>query len=98
MLTSLAKIAEEEGYMTDSIKSHIDALKELLKHDIYKDIDNNRKEIEELLAIEIAERYYFSRGIIGVNIKSDDDIIEAVKILHDPQRYKSILKPQNNKK
>ena len=94
----MSKTAKDEGYMNDNVKSHLDALKQLLQHDLYKDIDNNRKEIEKLLSDEIIERYYYRRGIIEGQIKYDETINEAASILHDAQKYKSILKPQNSKK
>jgi carboxyl-terminal processing protease len=55
---------------------------------LYKD------QIKMLLEEEIVSRYHLERGSIEARFKYDTDVMEAVKILHDPVRYKKILNHQ----
>ena len=45
-----------------ALRALFDRLGERLAHDLDKDLDTFRPEIEELLALEIVKRYYFQRG------------------------------------
>lgn len=38
-----------------------------------------------MIAVEIIKRYYFQRGSIIQQLKDDDDLKEAVKILTAPE-------------
>lgn len=97
-LADLRKVAEVEGYMTDSVKAQFDALDKMLRHDLNKDLETNRKEISKYLSSEIVRRYYFNRGEIENGLKTDLVADSAANVLHDPQKYNSILKPQKSKK
>lgn len=44
-----------------------------------------------MIAVEIIKRYYFQRGSIIQQLKDDDDLKEAVKILTAPVKYKEML-------
>ena len=44
-----------------------------------------------MIAIEIVKRYYYQRGSIIEQLKDDDDLKEAVKILTAPAKYKEML-------
>ena len=57
------------------------------------DLLNNRKDIEDLLRLEIVSRYHYQVGRIEASLLHDDDLNEAFNILLDRQRYESILKP-----
>ena len=37
------------------------------------------------------KRYYFQRGGIIEQLKDDDDLQEAIKVLNDPAKYKEML-------
>ena len=54
-----------------------------------------KDEIIELLEDEIIGRYYYQTGRIEHALVDDTFILEAVKILNDPTRYKQILNIQN---
>ncbi len=95
MFAELKKVAESEGYMNDSTKVQFDALEKMLKHDLNKDLDSNRKAISEILSNEIIKRYYFQRGQVINNIRYDKAVENAVAILNDPVAYKKILLPAN---
>lgn len=55
------------------------------------ELDENKKQILQLLKIEIVGRFYFQKGKIISQNKNDKSIIEAVKILSDSNLYNSIL-------
>ncbi len=93
MLGELRKTAEAEGYMNDETKAQFDALEGLLRHNLDKDLDNNRKAINEILSDEIVGRYYYQKGQVIDNLKYDEALDRATAILNDPQAYRKILSP-----
>ncbi len=93
MLASLKKAAEIEGYMNDSTSKEFSVLEGLLKHDLSYDLDNNRKDIEEILASEIIRRYYYQKGQVIEALKRDPTLDSAVVVLNDKVRYKDLLSP-----
>lgn len=93
MLESLKKAAEIEGYMNDSTRKEFTVLEGLLKHNLGHDLDNNRKDIEEILASEIIRRYYYQKGQVIEALKRDATLDSAVVVLNDKARYKQILLP-----
>lgn len=93
MLSELRKTAQTEGYMTDSIKAQFDILEGMLKHNLDKDLDNNRNAINEILSGEISQRYYHQRGQVIDNLKYDTALDSAAVILNDPEAYRKILSP-----
>lgn len=93
MLDQLREKAETEGYMNDSIKSQLDILESMLKHDLDKDLDKNRAEIETILSDEIVGRYYHQRGQVIDNLRYDAGIKVAAAILNDNDAYRKILSP-----
>ncbi len=44
-----------------------------------------------MIATEIIKRYYYQRGSIIQQLKDDEDLKEAVKILTAPEKYKEML-------
>ena len=54
-------------------------------------MQTHKKEICEYLASEIAVRYYYQKGRIINQLSIDPDINTAKEILHDRNRYNSIL-------
>ena len=61
------------------------------KADFKYDLDHFSKDIKSMIAVEIIKRYYFQRGSIIQQLKDDDDLKEAVKILTAPEKYKEML-------
>ena len=54
-------------------------------------MDYFSKDIKRMIANEIIKRYYYQRGGIIEQLKDDDDLQEAIKILNDPAKYKEML-------
>lgn len=93
MLSDLKETAKIEGYANDSINAQFEILEGMLKHNLDKDLDNNRKEISELIASEIIKRYYYQKGQIIESLKSDIALDSAAVILNDLNAYRKILSP-----
>ena len=91
-LDDLKKSAEMEGYL-ESIQPQMERLEKQLQADKENDLVKNRKDIEELLRLEIVGRYYYQVGRIVASLEKDDELQEAFRILLDKNRYESILKP-----
>lgn len=97
MIDALRKAADTEGYMNDSVKAQLDILEGMLKHNLNHDLDNNRKDINGLIAGEIIKRYYFEKGQVIQALKEDPAIDSVVVLLNEPGRYNSILAPSKKK-
>jgi len=96
-LAALKEVAEFEGYTTDAA-AEFAALEKKLSHDVDRDFDIFRDDICQLLADELATRYYHQRGSIIQSIKSDSTILRARTLLKDEAAYKKILVPEKKKK
>lgn len=94
LMKQLRTTAEAEGYMNDETKAQIDTLSKLLTHNLDKDLDTHRKEIEEYLGSEIVGRYYYDKGKIAYELKTDNGLATAVGILDNPETYRKILAGQ----
>lgn len=90
ILKNLKEMAEFEGYLADA-SEEFEALERKLRHNLDRDLDHFSKEIKAMIAIEIVKRYYYQRGSIIEQLKDDDDLKEAVKILTAPAKYKEML-------
>ena len=90
ILKNLKEMAEFEGYLTDA-SDEFKALEKKLTHNLDRDLDHFSKEIKTMIAVEIIKRYYYQRGSIIEQLKDDDDLKEAVKILTDLDKYKKML-------
>ncbi len=95
-LAALKEVAEFEGYTTDAA-AEFAALEKKLSHDVDRDFDIFRDDICQLLADELATRYYHQRGSIIQSIKSDSTILRARTLLKDEAAYKKILVPEKKK-
>ena len=96
-LKHLEKVAEFEGYSEDAA-AEFKALAEKLKHNIDRDLDTFRPEIEIFLANEIVRRYYYQKGEIEQSLKDDKALIKAEEILGNKSEYDKILNPTVAKK
>lgn len=97
-LGDLRKLAKIEGYMSDEVDAQISVLEGLMKHTLDKDLDASRPAIGQYLEQEIAQRYYYDRGRSISRLRHDTMIDEAIKMLHDTNRYNETLHPANAKK
>ena len=75
----------------DDASEEFKALEKKLNHDLDRDLDYFSSDIKKMIATEIIKRYYYQRGNIIQQLKDDDGLKEAVKILNDPAKYKEML-------
>lgn len=88
-------MAEFEGYMKDA-SEEFKALEQKLSHNLDRDLDYFAKDIKNMIAQDIIKRYYFQRGGIIQQLKDDDDLNEAVKVLGNSEEYKKMLSVPGN--
>lgn len=91
MVKQLRETTESEGYMNDETKAQLDTLARLLTHNLEKDLDKNRDEIAEYVGSEIVSRYYYDRGKMAYELKTDKGVKKALEILDNPALYSKIL-------
>ena len=90
ILKSLKEAAEFEGYMKET-SGEFKSLEQKLKHNLDRDLDYFSKDIKSMIALEVVKRYYYQRGGIIEQLKDDNDLKAAIKILNDPAQYKKML-------
>jgi len=89
-LKELRKMAQLESY-DELIADELASLEEKLKHDVSKDLDVFKKEISELLRMEIAKRYFYQNGSYLEALKEDDWVNQAQNLLQNREEYQAIL-------
>lgn len=90
IMKTLKEAAKFEGYL-DEASEEIKALEKKLTHNLDRDLDYFSKDIRSMVADEIIKRYYYTRGGIIQQLKDDDGLQAALKILADPVKYKETL-------
>ena len=86
-----------EGYMDEQTTQLIKSIEERLQHNVNKDLDTFRREIELSLTQEIATRYYYQQGAIIVGLRGEPVTQRAIEILQSPQQYNEILSAEKKK-
>ena len=92
-LKQLVKIAQFEGYYNDA-KDAFDQLESKLKHNLEKDLNFNKDQLKKIIEGDIVAAYYYEKGAIENSLRGDRQMDEALKLLSDPERYRSLLTPQ----
>jgi carboxyl-terminal processing protease len=90
MLEKWEEVARKENYF-DAATKEFEQLKAKIAHDKNSDLAKAREQLSELLADEIASRYYFKRGRIETSFSFDPEIAKAVEVLKDTKFYNDIL-------
>ncbi len=85
------KTAEKEE-LDDDISSSYKAMQVAINGAKKKDIKDKKAEIMSLLTDEIVKRYFYRDGLYNYQLKYNPEILEAVKVLEDENKYKKILK------
>lgn len=91
ILKTLKEAADFEGYSKDAA-TEFEALEKKLKHNLDRDLDFFAKDIRTMISIEIMKRYYYQSGSVIEQLKEDDDLKAALKILTHPTDYRATLK------
>lgn len=98
MVKDLTKTAEIEGYMNDETKATLEKLAGQLTHNLGKDLDTHRDQIEEYLGTEIVGRYYYEPGQAAYEVRNDKAVAKAREIMGNPAEYKKLLSPDAKSK
>ena len=87
----LVKMAKFEGYYDDA-KAEFEALKAKLDHhDVERDLDRHRAEIQQLMEQDIVSAYYYQGGMMQVGLRNDKALAEAERILLTEGAYQRVL-------
>jgi carboxyl-terminal processing protease len=89
-LNELRKYAEEEKTF-DGIQTEYETLVKRISDNKKDDLSRHKASIKRYLEEEIAARYYFQKGRVEFSLKNDEDVREALTLINDPQRVKTIL-------
>ncbi|MBC7921390.1 MAG: S41 family peptidase [Ferruginibacter sp.] len=90
-LEDLEATSKKEKYY-DSIQDQIKALRTKIFHDKDSDLQKFKTELKPLLEEEIVARYYFQKGIQEASFDNDVDVLNALGLFKDSERYQQILK------
>ena len=81
----------EEDKQFDDVKKEYEALQNKLKESKKDDFQKFKVEIKHLLETEIVSRFHYEAGRLEASIKYDIELAEALKIVSDETRMKTIL-------
>jgi len=90
VLDDFKKAAEMEKYF-EAVKSDYESLKEKILKEKDNDLTANKDQIKQVLKMYIVPLYYYQKGRIESSLNDDPDVLKAVEILKNKERYKSIL-------
>ena len=82
--------AKKEKYY-DLHKDLFTALEKDLAHDLDKDLGLFRDEITDLVVDEIVTRFFYESAAISISIKKDEQVLKAIDVLNNGQKYNSLL-------
>lgn len=94
ILKTLKEAAEFEGYYKNA-STEFTSLEKKLSHNLDHDLNYFAKDIRDAIESEIVKRYYYQRGGIVQQLKGDDNLERAKKVLGSREEYHKLLsKPQ----
>ncbi len=85
----LADQVESDHYLE---VADIEALQEKIMAAKRKELETYQEAISDLIEKEIASRYYLQEGRIRIGLRNDPEVVEAVNVLLDDERYAGLLK------
>ena len=88
------EMAAEDDKTADVLKPELQALKKAIEKDKSTDLQKYRKEISEMLCLEIVGRYYYQTGQSEAALRTDPCMETVHRLLDDPKltEYHSLLK------
>lgn len=89
----LVKTAKFEGFY-DEARDLFDTLGERLRHDVGTELDKHREVIQQMLEQDIIAAVYYQAGVIQAGLNYDKQLLEAERLIHHPEEYGALLKPQ----
>ncbi len=91
MLENTWESVKKEG-MEASMKDDFALFKQALINSKLRKLDANKDEIKERLTEEIVKRYYYKEGVYQQKMAFDPAIVQAANLLHQPKKYRKILR------
>ncbi|GAP71647.1 putative carboxy-terminal processing protease [Candidatus Symbiothrix dinenymphae] len=88
-LANLKKIMEFEGYY-EGASAEFQNLENKLKPDLERDLQLHKKQISEILAQEIMLQYYYQKGALSHELRTDPTVKRAVEVLKNGE-YRKLL-------
>ena len=82
----------EDDELKDGIQSSYNVLMASIEAAKEKDLVAKKVEIKSLLNDEILKRYFYAKGLYDYQIQHNPEILEAVSVLNDANKYNRILK------
>ncbi len=89
-LNRLEQIAEKNSY-SDDVTTMLASIKENLEQEKENQFQKNRDEIKHYLLLELAEKYYGKNGRNETALKSDSQVLEAIRIITNNREYRTVL-------
>ncbi len=87
-LQALKTSTSEEGYRLDN---QLRELEERIQAEQRRLINENQEVITDLIEKEVAGRFFFQEGKVKMGLRNDQEVVEAIAILKDPERYQKTL-------
>lgn len=82
----------EDDELKDNIQTSYDQLLNSINLAKKKDLVAKKVEIKSLLTDEIIRRYFYAEGLYDYQVIYSPEILEAISVLKDENKYRSILK------
>ena len=96
-LKLLKRNAELERY-GDDVAEQIRVLEQKISDDKNTNLELYKGDLKGLITSEVIIRYRNSKGVTRHNLQTDKDVLKAVEILRDGERYKEILTSQDTQR
>ena len=93
VLKDLEKVAKKEE-LNDVFESDLKAIQNKIETEKKNELYENKETIISLIEKEVASRYYFQKGRIQIGLRNDAEIKEALAVIKDHKRYKTLLEKQ----
>jgi carboxyl-terminal processing protease len=90
LLSQLKAASKRDGYY-DYTQITLAELEKQIAPDINRDMDLFKPEISELLSLELVRRYYYQKGAILLNLKTDKEVAKAIETLSKKDEYNGML-------
>ncbi len=90
-LAELKEAFENDGY-SDLLNTDLEALKQKIASEKMAAIEKNKKEIINAIQEDISSRFFYQKGKAFQKLADDYEIDEAINVLTDKEKYKSLLK------
>ena len=89
-VNALKEDLKSEAYF-EEVSDELATLEEAIEQNKNSQLDGLQADIALKLEQEIAKRYFYKQGIVEVSFDDDPEILKAVEVLSDLERYKQIL-------